>query len=63
MGKNPMTCKHSINFDGAYICRLELLPCARVKKCALETLDDMAKAASECINAPRNRRKGAAKEG
>lgn len=45
MDRDPSTCKNSILFDDIYICRLELKPCTRVKKCALRALEDMAREA------------------
>ena len=59
MEKEPKTCKKSINFDGVYLCRLELLPCAMVEKCALEKIDDMVNAASSFISARRKKPKKA----
>lgn len=31
--KNPKKCGNSVSIDGIYICKLELLPCMRVKQC------------------------------
>lgn len=59
MEKDPRTCKNSVCFDGIYICKLELLPCARCKKCAVAQMEDMAKAASSYIH----RRKAKPKDG
>ena len=58
--KNPETCKKSICFQGIYLCRLELLPCGAVEKCALEKLEDMVNAASSFIHKRRtSQKKGA----
>lgn len=50
MEKNSETCKKSICFQGIYLCRLELLPCGMIEKCAMEKVDDMVKAASDYIH-------------
>lgn len=36
--RDPVTCGSSIAFDGIYVCRLCLLPCARVKECPQKTV-------------------------
>jgi len=36
--RNPVTCGYSIGFDGTYVCRLCLLPCARVRRCPQKTV-------------------------
>ena len=55
MEKNPETCKNSINFDGIYVCRLELLTCAMVKGCAIDKLDAMGKAMAEMMKIRRKK--------
>lgn len=56
MEKKPETCKNSINFDGIYVCRLELRPCEAVGKCALQELDDMLKADIEIMKKEQRRK-------
>lgn len=55
MEKNPEKCNHSINFQGICLCRLELLPCGAVEKCALEKMEDMMKAAASYIQGRRKK--------
>lgn len=42
MEKNPERCGQSNCIDGIYICRLLCLPCARAKKCALDTAEELS---------------------
>ena len=56
--KNPKTCKNSICFHGTYLCRLDLLPCGAVEKCALEKIEDMVKVASDYIHKNRKNKGG-----
>lgn len=50
MTKNPSACKNSHLFGDVYICKLECVPCSALKKCALESIDDMVKATQEFID-------------
>lgn len=42
MEKNPERCGQSNCIDGIYICRLLCIPCARAKKCALDTANELS---------------------
>lgn len=50
MIKDPKTCKNSHLFGDVYICKLECVPCAALKKCALESVEEMVKATQELID-------------
>ena len=50
MEKNPTTCGKSVEIGGTYICRLELLPCAAVDKCAMEKVQEMVETVSKYIH-------------
>lgn len=39
--KNPKTCHNSIDVGGVYICKLECLPCQRIKECALSKIQKL----------------------
>lgn len=48
--KNPTTCGKSVEMGGSYICRLELLPCEAVDKCAMVKVQEMTEAVSKHIH-------------
>ena len=50
MIKDPKTCKNSHLFGDVYICKLECILCAALKKCALESIDEMVKATQELMD-------------
>lgn len=54
MEKNPERCGQSNCIDGIYICRLLCLPCARVRKCALDTADELSDLIADMVEIQRN---------
>ena len=48
--KNPTECKNSVCIHGVYICKIEQIPCARTKECALNKVKRMTDAMEELIH-------------
>lgn len=53
MERNPKECGSSACVGGVYFCRIACIPCVRCKKCAQETIKDMARAMNEIMNGHR----------
>ena len=52
---NPDTCRNSLFACGIPICRIECIPCERVKECPLEKKVDMSMLSVEADNGDETR--------
>ena len=51
MEKNPAECKYSFRFGDIYICQLQTVPCAALKRCAMEEVNNFVDATVALLKA------------